>query len=403
MRSGLVIAQVALALVLIVAAGLLVQTVGNLSRTALGFEPAGLSTFGVSLSARYANDTQQIQFEHDVLAGLRRIPGVTDAYASVGVPVIGGMGAALRRFGETAETPFADIAYMSVAPGFLEGIGARLVSGRVLDEGDRAGAPEVVVINETMAREYWPGADPLGARVQIGSGQASENWITIVGVIADVRQHGPTQPVRPHAFGSTWQFSFPRRNFVLRTERLPPSLMNDVRAAVRRVDPSLAIGAIQPFDQLVSDRTARHRLMMLALTAFGVVALALSALGVYAVVALTSQLRRREYAIRVALGARRAGVRRLVLGQGVRLAAAGVIAGLALAAARHSRVAGTVARRRAARLRDVPLVGAGGDRRRDRFCAAAGRAGRPSRSGGHAERRMDGQLELRRTAPGRSS
>jgi hypothetical protein len=257
---------------------------------------------------------------------------VTDVYASVGVPVIGGMGAALRRFGETGETPFADIAYMSVAPGFLEGIGARLVSGRMLDESDRAGAPEVVVINETMARTYWPAGDALGARVQIGSGQASDDWITVVGVIADVRQHGPTQPVRPHAFGSTWQFSFPRRNFVLRTEGLPATLTNDVRAAVRRVDPLLATGTIQPFAQLIADRTARHRLTMLALSLFGAVALILSACGVYAVVALTSQMRRREYAIRVALGARRVSVRNMVLGQGLRLAVVGTLAGVAVAA-----------------------------------------------------------------------
>ncbi len=333
MRSGLVITQVALAVVLIVTAGLLVQTVGNLSRLSLGFEPAGLSQFGVTLSARYARPEQQIRFEHDVLAELRRLPAVKDAYASVGVPVIGGMGAAFRRFGEGAETPLADIAYMSVAPGFLEGIGVRLVSGRQLNEGDRDGAPDVVVINETMARTFWPAGDALGARVQIGSGAPSNDWITVVGIIADVRQHGPTQAVRPHAFGTTWQYSFARRNFVLRTDALPASLMTDVRAAVRRVDPNLAVGAIQPFDQLVSDRTARHRLVMLALTAFGVVALVLSAFGLYAVVALTSQLRRREYAIRIALGSHREGVRRLVLAQGLRLAVAGAVAGTALAAA----------------------------------------------------------------------
>ena len=152
LRSGLVITQVALALVLIVTAGLLVQTVGNLSRMSLGFEPDGLSQFGVALSARYARPEQQIQFEHDMVAELRRLPGVTDVYASVGVPVIGGMGAALRQFGESTNAPLADIAYMSVAPGFLEGIGVRLVDGRQLNDGDRESAPDVVVINETMAR-----------------------------------------------------------------------------------------------------------------------------------------------------------------------------------------------------------------------------------------------------------
>ena len=298
MRSGLVIAQVALALVLMVAAGLLVQTVGNLSNTPLGFQSEGLSTFGLTLSSRYNTSERQIQFERDAVTELRRIPGVTEVHASVGVPVIGGMGAALRKFGEPSNAAFAEIAYMSVAPGFLEGIGVRLVAGRMLAEEDDAGAPNVLVINETMARTFWPAGDAVGARVQVGSGSPDTDWMVIVGIVGDLRQHGPTQAIRPSAFGTTWQYSFPRRNFVLRTEGLPATLTADVRAAIRRVDPALAVGTIQPFDGLVSDRMARHRLVMLAFSSFGTVALVLSAFGLYAVVALTSQLRRREYAIR---------------------------------------------------------------------------------------------------------
>jgi predicted permease len=333
MRSGLVVVQVALALVLIVGAGLLVRTVTHLATTALGFESQGLSTFGLALSARYDTSERQIQFERDAVAELGRVPGVSAVYASVGVPVIGGMGAALRTFGEPSDAPLSDIAYMSVAPGFLEGIGVRLVEGRLLSDADNATAPRVVVINETMARMYWPAGDAVGARVQIGTGAPNQPWITVVGIVGDLRQHGPTLPVRPHAFGTTLQYSFPRRTFVLRTEVVPDSLSSDVRAAIRRVDPTLAIGAIQPFDRLVSDRTARHRLVMLALSGFGAVALVLSAFGVYAVVALTSQLRRREYAIRIALGAHRQSVRRLVLTQGLTLAVAGAVAGVLLAAA----------------------------------------------------------------------
>jgi predicted permease len=333
MRSGLVIMQVALALVLIVGAGLLVQTVTHLATTSLGFESQGLSTFGVALSARYDTRERQLQFERDAVAELARVPGVSAVHASVGVPVIGGMGAALRKLGEPTDAPLSDIAYMSVAPGFLEGIGVRLVEGRMLEETDTATAPQVVVINETMARMHWPAGDAVGARVQIGTGAPNQPWMTVVGIVGDLRQHGPTLPIRPHAFGTTLQYSFPRRTFVLRTDAVHASLSADVRAAIRRVDSTLAIGAIQPFDQLVSDRTARHRLVMLALTSFGGVALVLSAFGVYAVVALTSQLRRREYAIRIALGAHRQSVRKLVLTQGLSLAAIGAVSGVVLAAA----------------------------------------------------------------------
>ena len=331
-RSSLVVGQVALALVLVAGAGLLVQTVRNLSTMPLGFESADWTMFSVNLSGRYDTEERQIQFERDVVEALRRLPGISDAHASVGVPVIGGMMAALRIQGEPPDAPLSEIAYMSLAPGFMEAMGVQLTAGRQLSADDHAGAPNVVVINETMARKHWPAGDAVGAQVYIGPGTPGQEWITVVGVVADVRQHGPTLPVRPHAFGTTLQYSFPRRNFILKTAAPSATLAADVRAAVRQIDPALAISGLQPLDQLIADRMARHRLVMLALTVFGVVALVLSVFGLYAVVALSSQSRRREYAIRVALGAPRAAVRRLVLGQGLRLAAAGTTAGLALAA-----------------------------------------------------------------------
>ena len=332
-RSGLVIGQVALALVLIVGAGLLIQTVRNLATLPLGFDGSGWQMFSVNLSARYNTAERQIQFEKDVVDALRGLPGISDAHASVGVPVIGGMMAALRLYGDAADAPLSEVAYMSLAPGFMEAFHMELREGRLLTDQDRTGAPNVVVINETMARRFWPGGGAVGARVQIGTGAPGSNWITVVGVVADVRQHGPTLPVRPHAFGSTLQYSFPRRNFVLKTTTASPAVAAEVRAAIRRIDPALAISALYQFDQLVADRTARHRLVMLALTLFGVVALVLSAFGLYAVVALGSQSRRREYAIRLAIGARRASVRQLVLNQGLRLAGAGIAGGVALAIA----------------------------------------------------------------------
>jgi predicted permease len=332
-RSSLVIGQVALALVLIVGAGLLIQTVRNLATMPLGFDGSGWRMFAVNLSARYNTPERQIQFETDVVEALRQLPGVTDAHASVGVPVIGGMMAALRVYGEPPDAPLSEVAYMSLAPGFMEAFRMDLREGRLLTDQDRRGAPNVVVINETMARRFWPGGNAVGARVQIGSGAPGNDWITVVGVVRDVRQHGPTLPVRPHAFGSTLQYSFARRNFVLKTDPAAPAPAAEVRAAIRQIDPTLAISALQPFDQLVADRTARHRLVTLALTLFGAVALVLSAFGLYAVVALGAQSRRREYAIRLAIGARRGSVRRLVLSQGLRLAMAGLAGGVALAVA----------------------------------------------------------------------
>jgi predicted permease len=338
LRSTLVVVQVALALVLIVGAGLLVRTVSHLSALSLGFDSERLTTFNVTLAgAKYASPDAQIVFERSVTERLRAIHGVTGVTASVGFPVVGGMGAALTIQGRAQERGYDEIGYLSVAPNFFSTIGARLIAGRDLAPADDRGAPQVVVINETMARRFWPEGDAVGAQVQIGPGVRGQRWITVVGVIADLSDLGPTERVRPTAFGSTWQYSWPRRHFTVRSSDVAPlSLAMDLRSAVASVDPGIAVTALAPVNEMVSDRVARHRLVMFALTLFGGVAFALCAAGLYAVVALASRLRRREYAIRMALGAARQGVRWMVIRQALLVGGLGTAAG-AIAAAGATR------------------------------------------------------------------
>jgi predicted permease len=333
-RATLVVVQVALALVLMVGAGLLMRTVAHLSSVSLGFAADQLTTFRVNLpGVRYQTPAAQIQFERDVLQRLHRIRGVRSASASVGIPVIGGMGAALAIHGRSDPTGLDEIAYFSVSPEFMSSMGARIVAGRDLLPSDDATAPRVVLINEHMARKYWPADDPLGAQVQIGAGSPDQPWITVVGVVGDLRQHGPTEDVRATAFGSTLQYSWPRRHFTVRADGATAlSLAVELRGAVRAVDPAIAVDMLTPIDQLITDRTARHTLVMLALTLFGVVALVLCVSGLYAVVALTSRIRRREYAIRLALGSGPGAVRWLVLQQALLLGSGGALAGIAAAA-----------------------------------------------------------------------
>jgi putative ABC transport system permease protein len=226
-----------------------------------------------------------------------------------------------------------EIAYLSVSPNFVADIGARIVAGRDLLPTDRHDSPRVAVINETLARLYWPAGDAIGAQVQIGAGDPNDRWITIVGIMADMRGHGITEAIRPTAFGSTLQYSWPRRHIGVRMAgALPAGFATDLRAAVHAVDPAVAVGAIASAEQTVSDGMARHRLVMLALVVFGSVSLLLCVSGLYAVIVLNSQQRRREYAIRVALGATRGGVRWMVVRQALKLAAAGATVGLLLAA-----------------------------------------------------------------------
>lgn len=336
LRTTLVVAQVALALVLVVGAGLLVRTVSHLSQLSLGFNSERLATFQVTLppGPKYQASAAQIQFERDVVERLRSLHGVSAATASIGFPVIGGMMAGLTIQGRPQERGLDEIAYWSLAPDFMSTVGARVVTGRDLTESDHDGAPRVVLINETMARMFWPSGDALGAQVQIGPGSPNQRWITVVGIISDVSDLGPTERIRPTAYGSTRQYSWPRRNFTVRSgDAVSLSLAVDVRAAVAAVDPAVPVGTITTVDRLVSDRVGRHRLVMLALGLFGSVALMLSAAGVYGVVALTSRLRRREYAIRMALGAARGGVRWLVIRQALVVSGAGTLAGVAAAAA----------------------------------------------------------------------
>jgi putative ABC transport system permease protein len=332
-RSALVAAQVAIALVMLVGAGLLIRTVQHLSQRELGFDSSGLTWLQVNLpGARYRTPESHLQFERDVLERARQIPGVTAATASVGFPLWGGTMAGLIIKGDAPDTVMREVAYLSVSPNFVTDIGARIIAGRDLQPTDTDQAPNVVVINETMARRFWPNGDAVGAEVYIGPGTPGPEWITVVGIMADMRAHGLTEPIRPTSFGTTYQYSWPRRHIAVRTGAFrSATLAADLRAAVHAVDPGIAVAAVTTAEQALTDGMARHRLVMIALIVFGAVALVLCVSGLYAVIVLNSQQRRREYAIRVALGASRDGVRWMVVRQALVLAAAGAIAGLAAA------------------------------------------------------------------------
>ena len=333
-RTTLVAAQVAIALVLLVGAGLLVRTVQHLAQRDLGFDSAGLTWLQVNLPvAKYQSTDAQIQFERDVLERVQQIAGVKSAMASVGFPLWGGMMAGLSLKSEAPGTPRREVAYLSVSPNFIADVGARIVAGRALLPTDTSNAPRVVVINETMARLFWPKGDAIGAEVQIGPGSPNEHWITVVGIMADMRAHGVTEPIRPTAFGSTLQYSWPRRHIAVRTQGFrSATLATELKSAIQAVDPAIAIGVITSAQQTLTNSTARHRLVMLTLAVFGGVALVLCLSGLYAVIALNSQQRRREYAIRVALGARRGGVRWMVVRQALVIAGTGAAVGLIAAA-----------------------------------------------------------------------
>jgi predicted permease len=333
-RQALVVAQVALAIVLVIGAGLLVRTVRYLTDRPLGFTTEGMTTMGVTLSGRrFASEAAQVQFEQDLLARLRVLPGVVEATASVGIPASRAMGASLHIRGRSVASGLAEVGYNSVAPGFMKMMGVPIEAGRDLTESDRDGTTGAILVNATMARQYWPDGDAIGARIFLGPGAPNPGaWMEVVGIVADVRPYAPAERVTPTAYGSTWQYSWPRRFFTVRTRDVLPTLGDDLRAAVRATDPTVSVGLVRALPELAESQRGRHRLVMSTLIVFAGVAVVLCTSGLYAVAAMTSRLRRREYAIRLALGAQREDVRWRVVRQSLGLAAAGIVAGLALAA-----------------------------------------------------------------------
>jgi predicted permease len=299
----------------------------------MGFDSQHLTNFHVTLPLpRYRPSERQVQFERDIRERIAAIPGVTGVSASVGFPGMGTMGARVTVLDRPNETQ-PEIAYYSVSPDFFAFLGVPILQGRDIADTDDFPAPRVVVVNETMARLLWPQGNAIGAKVKIGAGAATDREITVVGISSDVRQHGPTQDVRPTAYGSTLQYSWPQRHLAVKTAGPVGSLSEELRRAVHAVDPAIAYSTASPMDEVVWRQTARHRLVMLTLVFFGTVATVLCAFGLYATVALSSQFRRREYAIRVALGSSRSGVCWLVVRHALLLASAGAGLGLTLAAA----------------------------------------------------------------------
>ena len=340
-RSGLVATQVAIALILVVGAGLLVQTVRNLAATPLGFDAAQLTYFHVTLPLpAYRESERQVQFDRRVRERIAAIPGVQDVSASVGFPTLGTMGARLTILNRIDTEQPPEIGYYSVTPDFFSFLGVNLIAGRDIANSDVFESPRVVVINETMARMFWPDGDALGAKVKIGAGAATDREITVVGIAKDVRQNGPTRPVRPTAFGSTLQYSWPRRYIAVKADRRQSGLPQQLRDAVREIDPAVATSAPNSIASNVEQQTARHSLVMMTLSFFGAVAMLLCGVGLYATVTLSSQARRREYAIRVALGSSRSKVCWLVVRQALAVALGGAIAGVAAASASTSVLSG---------------------------------------------------------------
>lgn len=344
LRNGLVACEIALTLVLLTGAGLLVRTFIELANVDLGIDPTNVITMGIRLPAyKYASPPQQAVFFHDLIQKIESIPGVKAAGAEGG-----GGNVFFQPEGQPPAAPGQEptASFNIVTPRFLEAMGTRLVAGRELADRDNEGAPPVAIISETVAARYWPHANPLGKHLtvvaRVYSGQNSGSLpLEIVGVAKDVRNDDLWRP-QPDIYVPFAQKPASGVFLVARTAVPPVGVVPAIREAVWALDKEQPLNNVRTMDEIISRTYGAIRFPMTLLWIFSALALVLSAVGLFGVMSYTVSRRTQEIGIRMALGAGRAEVLRLVLREGVGVAAIGVVLGLAGALALSRVMAGYV-------------------------------------------------------------
>jgi predicted permease len=334
LRQGLVAVEIALALIVLTGAGLMIQSMARLLNVAPGFDPRNVLVMSMSLPQEnlYYGPPAHPQFARDLQEHVGSIPGVVSVSAVSHMP-IGGGGAGRGFVIEGQPDPGLEnqpgAGYRVICPNYFRTMGIRLVSGREFAEQDSQNAPDVIVINEAMARQFWPDEDPLGKRIKLGAFNSGNPWLTIVGISQDVKEGGLDRRPFPIFFRPYSQAAWPVMTVVVRTASSPTSYINPIKQALARVEPDRAASGIRTMDEVIYDSLGSWRFPMLLLLAFSFVALTLAAVGISGVVSFSVSQRTREIGIRMALGARKGDVIRLVLNRSMVAALIGVSVGLA--------------------------------------------------------------------------
>src|SRR5881296_258006 len=335
LRNGLVIAEIALALVLLSGAALLMKSFARLQHVNPGFNPRGALTFEISLpKVQYSDDPSIIRFNNEAQRRIAALPGVQAAGFSTILPLAGtnaDSSFAIEGRPSDKNNPSPDEERREVSPDYFRALGTPLIRGRLFTDADNADAPLVIIVNQTFAKKFWPNEDALGKRIVMGGMSAHPNWITIVGVVGDVRHFGLDIDPKPEMYVPFDQSAYFTAIYVVRSEQDPQILLAAIRHEIQAIDPAVPVANVRSFENLIADSVAPRRLSVVLLGVFAGVAVLLASVGIYGVMSFLVVQQRQEIGVRMALGAQRSDVLKLILGRSLMLVSIGSVIGLIVA------------------------------------------------------------------------
>jgi putative ABC transport system permease protein len=331
-RSLLVVSEIAMSLVLLVGAGLMVQSFLRLRRVNIGLDPKNVLTATLVLPrAKYTQEEQRSAFFKQLVERVRTLPGVEAASATGTLPLGGnnwGRSLTVEGYPVLSVGQAPSVQHTVVTPGYFRTMGITLLAGRDFNDADNKDSQNVTIIDERLARQYWPNQSPLGKRVRFGPPEDNEPWHTIVGVVSAVRHQRMQEETRPSVYLPHQKIPSSGMTLVARTSTNPREFIGAVRREVAQLDPDLPVSEVATMEVVVAESIWQPRLYALLFAVFAGGALLLALIGIYGVMAFLVQTRTHEIGVRMALGATARDVFRLIVGRGMKLTALGVVIGI---------------------------------------------------------------------------